>query len=67
MPLANAGDHVPPASAEAPNNVNKSVVPPSEQRLKVVSVPALGNGVTTTVTVDVTSTHGVFPVTVKVK
>ena len=66
MPLANAGDQVPPASGVPPKTVNKSTGVLVVHKSIVPLVPASGNGLTVTVTEADASGQGATPATIYV-
>ena len=66
VPLANAGDQVPPGCGLPPSNVSKSNASLLEHKFAAPSVPALAGGVTVTVTDAVAFRHGGVPAKVYV-
>ena len=66
MPLAKAGDHVPPVCEFPPKSRNKFCGSELEQKFAVASVPAFAGGTTETVTDAVAFEHGGVPVKVYV-
>ena len=66
VPLANAGDQLPPTSGIPPKLSNKFCDGSLLHTTKLPFVPALGNGLTDTVTVEVASPQGVTPYTLYV-
>lgn len=66
MPLAKAGDHVPPVWAVLPNKANRSCDGAVLQMVTAASLPALADGVMLTVTVAESLAQGAMPATVYV-